>query len=1281
MLKKILTLIIILQTSGLLHAQQFVAFPLPNQKKLPQSEIYRIFQDSEGYMWYATQGAGLCRDNGYQVDIFRSDRDHPDMLRNNVVTSIAENEAQNEIWFGTKQGAYILKKSDFSIHPLPEATTNVRDIKLAANGTMWVIINQMVKVFSPQGEKTDSFALSWKGKPISAETVTLDSQGKLWILQWNGGIQYIDTRTLQLSTMNWEVPFSPTSLAEDITNQQFFVGTWGAGIYLYDGINATPVATDLNTLTERQIRSVHYDRWRKMLWVVTMAGLFAYDVQENGALKPHPTAALNMAAQQAIYQLCFDNRGNIWVPGTTPLSFILCPIMGKPRQFISFEELTKRIGMRVPVGAFQNEGTYCWIWSDRTQLLLFDQQTGRVTLANGTFGEETNRFGNVMAKRKKGGIWCSSGRELYISTHQDMNITLQHKMTLPSPISTLSEGSDGRVFIGTTESLFSYDETNGALRKIAGDVQTVRDIVTSKEGDIYFISVAKGLCKSDGKKGYEVLAPYNRFTALNFCRKNILWVANALGDVWKLKDNKLVYMSVASSKMSNGVKQIRCDSLNHIWVMGDTYLIEYFPESDRRRLYRCGIDGIQLTNFGALSITDDEKILVAGGGGLLVFEPRKADISEAPTPAVAAYSIDGEKHLLSASCNDIDIPSEAVTLELELTDFNYLKASEVQFAYRLNGLSDQWLELPFGENKMRIVNLSKGDYSLELRVYDRFAHWNDPVTVLNIHRQPAWYETWWAYLCYFIIFALLITKGAQYYQKRNKSKTQHEMDTKLTEMKLRFFTNISHELRTPLSLIITPLESIIKRNEEKGNEGEESASQKELKGILKHANELLDLVNRLLDFRKMDMGEMQIRPSTGDLFEFMRSCVASFQTLAEKNNINLISTIPNDTLICDFDWKAMHHVMYNLLSNSMKYTEEGSIEVKVTREEDIVEVTVEDTGTGIPEEGLPHIFDPYFQASNAENNPHAGTGIGLSMVKELVTAMNGTISVESKLGKGTSFKVSLPIIASENSNDELTGSPVIPKLPSVLIADDNDDFRDFLVQELQNDYNILQARNGREALKLAQTHYVDVILSDIMMPQMDGNELCKQLKQDESTSHIFIMLMTAKTADEGMLKSYEAGADFYLPKPFSMDLLRNRLQHMTKMQERRIMLLSKAESKEVVTESEEELRISPIDRKFMEKMKETMERHVADTTFSVDTFCADMAMSRMNFYRKMHALTGQTPAQYINDFRLALADKLLREGELNVSEVADRTGFSTASYFSKCYKAKFGIAPKEVRQK
>lgn len=1271
LMRRLLTALCLLTVTA--QAQQFTMMPLPRQNKLPHSEVYRIMEDSEGYVWYATREAGLCRDNGYQVDVFRNDRHQPDLLRSNAVRCIAENREAREIWFGTKQGAYVLSKRDYSIRQLPGVSNHVHAIAQSDDGMMWVGANKQVKVYSAKGEPVDSFALSWKGRPMNVETMLLDSHGTLWISQWDGGVQTIDTRSRQLKTMNWDEAVGPTSMAEDTLNHHYYVGTWGEGLFRYDGQTAVPLAPELQSPMQRKVRSVHYDGHRQLLWVVTMAGLYIYHIEGDGQLSPYPVSSLGLPPEQAVYALCFDRYGNVWVPGSSPLTFILRPTKGKWMHRTSLSPLTRQAGVRVPIAALVSDGRYHWIWSDRTQLMVYDQQEERYALVTGKPDEGSARFGDVMTRRKAGGLWCATGRKVYACNQQDMRVSLTDRpvVELPEQVTAIAEGDNGSLYIGASSCLYRYEFATDSLHEIASDLRTVRAVVVGEAGRVFFISTRHGICMSDGKQGFTSLVPYKRHTSMAWSTKGQLWVGNAFGDVW-LVDSTAHYKPVASNRESNGVKQMVCDSLGHLWVMGDTYLTEYDPQGDRRRLFFSSQPSISLDNFGGISLTERGQVIVAGGGGIVCFEPKAISSGvEESLPQVAAYEIDGQKRLISSIISSIDVPADAVTLTLELTHFNFLKSDEEQFAYRLEGMSNNWIELPMGENRLSLVNLSKGDYTLEIKVCDSYGHWGEPVKVLTICRQPAWWETWTAYLCYVLLAVGLIAWAVSRYLKRSKEKTRRQMDEQLTEMKMRFFTNVSHELRTPLSLIITPLESIVKN----GGQREESS----LKNILKHAYELLDLVNRLLDFRKMDMGEMKLHPAQGELLGFLRTCAATFQPMAEKKGIELEILIPEGTLYTAFDARAMQHVMYNLLSNAMKFTEKGCVTVAVKNDKNELVLTISDTGTGIDPEELPHVFDRYYQARNADDTSVAGSGIGLNMVKEIVEMAGGRISVASEQGKGSVFTVVLPIEQVE-AEGELSVSPVIPKLPSILIADDNDDFREFLVHELKADYNILQARNGKEALRLAQTNYVDVILSDVMMPQMDGNELCRQLKNDPSTSHIYIILLTAKTAEESRLEGYESGADYYLTKPFNLDLLKNRLSRMSQLQEERIVMMSKAEQQEQ-TATEEELHLSPVDRKFMNKLHEVMEKYVADNEFGVDEFCAEMGLSRTNLYRRMNTLVGKSPAQYINDYRLELADRLLHEGELNVTEIADRTGFSTASYFSKCYKAKYGKVPKNVRLK
>lgn len=1284
-MKKTLLLTVLLLTITL-RAQQLTMTPLPNQQELPQTEIYRIMQDSEGYMWYATRGSGLCRDNGYQIDVFRADRHDPQLLESNEVTCMTEIPNREEIWFGTKLGAYILSKHDYQVRPLQRSPhSHIRDLQVAPDGSVWLAASQQAFRFTPEGEPTDSFALTWNDQPAGAQSMAFDSQGRLWVMQWRGGIICIDSRTRQLRTMPWDKQNGgPTFMAEDTLQHIFYIATWGKGVFRYDGQRAEPLPLGLNGEMEQKVRSVHIDGQRRMLWVVTMAGLHAYSMLTDGTLQPYNLSHLGLTAQQAIFPLTLDRKGNVWVPGTTPLTFILHTAKALQTNRSPLSALERQTGVRLPIDALQAEGDYCWMWSDRTQLVLYDRAHGLVTPAGGMPEDGNTRFGREMTRRKQGGVWCATGRQLYLCTHQGMQVghSIRPVTTLPDGITTMLEDEHGQLLIGTNNGLYRYHADKDRLDTLAKETGTVRGLALMPNDRIAFISLKNGLCQIDRQGLCQQIAPYNRFTTLAYGAGSMLWVGNAFGDVWGVSDNGQLGQPdpIASSSKGHGVKKLLCDQAGHLWIMGDAYLKEYDPLAGGCRQLLASDADVAMDNFGSMTLTQEGRVLMAGGGALL--ETQSTDLIARSTPRlpiVAAWATDGTQHLASENNHKtITVEPGITTLELQLTNFDYLNAHHLQFAYCLHGLSEQWITLPRGENTVRLLNLQRGTYQMELKVCDAMGHWSEPTKALTIDRRPAWYESWPALLAYLLLIVAMAAWGIRVYLKRSKEQAQRQMDEQLTEMKLRFFTNVSHELRTPLSLVITPLESILgklKKGEDRRNREDDEKLIHTISNVHKHANELLDLVNRLLDFRKLDMGELKLHPSGGDLLEFMRACIASFQPIAQAKGLALQSEIPEGSLYTDFDAKAMQHVMYNLLSNAIKYTEKGSVTVKMSDRG----IVISDTGTGISADELPHIFDRYYQASNADDCSTTGTGIGLNMTKELVEKMGGSISVESTPGKGSTFTVVLPL-TSKPEEEELPTSPVIPKLPSLLIADDNDDFRDFLVQELKDDYNILQARNGREALKMAQTHYVDVILSDVMMPQMDGNELCRRLKQDESTSHILIILLTAKTAEESRLEGYKSGADYYLTKPFSLELLKNRLKNMADKQQERIILLSKAEQQEE-KESEDELRISPIDRKFMIKMRSIMENHVADPDFSVDVFCAEMTMSRMNFYRKMHALTGQTPAQFISDYRLSMADQLLREGELNVTEVADRTGFSTASYFSKCYKAKYGIAPKDVKAK
>ncbi|MBR1548595.1 MAG: response regulator [Prevotella sp.] len=1194
MRKTVCTLLLSMLTMAAAWAGHFVVTPLPNQQQLPVTELKRIMQDAEGYMWYATHGAGLVRDNGFQQEFFRSDRNNPKLLSRNDLLCMAEDTVTQEIWFGTTVGAYVLSKKDYTVrllHPQLESL-RVFDIVQSRDGSLWVAAGYSVFQFTAHGELVKQYKLDWHGKAVHVSTLFIDSNDRLWAMQWDGGLQSIDTKTGQVTMHEWNLTTCPQRMEEDPAHRGYWIGTYTQGVVFYDGRQTTTVIPPKSNMPAG-VHGLLVDRWRGLLWVAFTKCVEAYPLEG-----PFDKSVFSLDGE--FRKFSADSKGNIWLPSVKSQSVIL-----------TYEEDIQVLPHGVP-----------------------DVQ-----------------------------VPCSKA-DLHNET-----------------VSVVCAAADSMVYIGTDGSLFAYNQRRHTCRCIESGLGYVRDIAESPEHRLYMVCVKKGVCQLTADDSLRIIAPYKKYRALACDQEERLWIGDEYGDVWQWMPgaDSLRCLPAVGSREGSFISRLQADRQGHLWVLTDIDLKEYAISSGNVR--RMTPQELGLKSFDRMALTD-YGICVSGIGGSRGVSHLGQLDKQAPRVrlGVAAYSVNGQRTLLPPETRAITIDADASILELQLTSFNYVRARDARFAYRLPGWMNEWVELSQGENTIRLINLPKGRYRLEVKAIDDYGQWSQPAKVLTIVRRPAWWETWWARILYALVAAGCVGWTAYHYLRRKRLEGEARMLEQLTEMKLRFFTNVSHELRTPLSLVITPLESIIKSLEADVSQAPLHAS---LKKVKVHADELLELINRLLDFRKMEVGEMKLHLAGGDLIEFLRVSGESFRPLAESKGLELKMAWPEGSLYTDFDHRMMQHVVYNLLSNAIKYTDKGQVVVEC-RVEGAEQATalvfaVSDTGIGIPEAELPHIFDRYYQASTATDSTASGTGIGLHMVNAMVSMMGGTITVESQVGKGSTFRLQLPVKV-QKDEEQLPSQPIIPKLPTLLIADDNDDFRDFLVHELQGSYNILQARNGREALRLAQQNYIDVVLSDVMMPQMDGNELCRQLKNDEQTSHIFILLLTAKTAEESMLEGYKAGADFYLTKPFSLELLHSRLQYLTKLRQRRIELLSSISNAETEQkETEEDLKLSPIDRRFMEKMQHVMHQHLTDPTFSIDQFAQEMAMSRVSFYRKMNALTGMSPNKYLNEQRLIMADRLLREGELNVSEVADRTGFADPNYFSRSYKARFGITPKDVR--
>ena len=668
-------------------------------------------------------------------------------------------------------------------------------------------------------------------------------------------------------------------------------------------------------------------------------------------------------------------------------------------------------------------------------------------------------------------------------------------------------------------------------------------------------------------------------------------------------------------------------------------------------------------------------LFFGGASGFVVADPAEARLPDYGTqPVISAISVDGQPRFpengqLAVRYNERDI-------SLNLSNLNYANPSLSVYRYMLEGQDRKSTTVSSGySNQVRWNSLRPGKYMFRVTASNNSLDWS-PETTLSIEVEPPFWASAWAYLVYAILFiaAFVGVMWLSYLRQTHRLKEsaqaeRHRQEKELSEMKMRFFTNISHELRTPLSLILLPLESLMKEKEEGSTE------YKKLDTMHRNAHSLLELVNHLLDFRKLEMGGEKLHAGVGSFSDFASSVVESFQMGAQEKGISLTFLDESGNPLVSFDKSMMQKVLNNLLSNALKYTpEEGAVHVHLTRGDDCLEVAVSDTGRGIPAADLPDIFTRFYRSGNAGTT--TGTGIGLSLVKQYVELHGGTVSVSSKEGEGSVFSFVLPLSEGVAGHQEELPQAADSAARRVLVVDDNADFRNYLVDELSPLYSVITASSGEEALKMLPSAQADLVISDVMMPGMSGVELTHAIKENVDTSHIPVILLTARTSDDVRTESYAQGADAYLTKPFLVEMLLARIRNLLDERDKRMRSFSSG-----ADVSPMHVTITTVDQKLMARIMDCLEKNMDNSDYSVEQLASDVGMHRMNLYRKIQSLYGMTPSEFIRTMRLKRAAQIIAEdANLNVAEVAYMVGFNTPKYFAKYFKELFGVLPSQYKK-
>ena len=786
------------------------------------------------------------------------------------------------------------------------------------------------------------------------------------------------------------------------------------------------------------------------------------------------------------------------------------------------------------------------------------------------------------------------------------------------------------------------------------------------------------------------------------------------GDVFTYdpRTKKVENLSNMFDMLEEGIFNIITDQLGHIWISTNKRVIEYDPKNGGIMDYST-MDDVMVNSFMPNSYlkTRSGKILYGGNKGISVFTPYE-HLSDNPRrirTMVADVKIDGVSSLLEKDNQRFNLRSQTISfdagdknIEIDFSSLNYAFPDKIKYAYKMEGVDDDWVYVR-GDRQFAFYNqLPKGKRTFYLKTTDTNGLWSNYIAEIQVSKEPAFYETWWAYMFYVVL--VILSLYLFYRRMKRRLQLRHELkiaqidrekSEELVQTKLRYFTNISHDLLTPLTIITCLIDDAEMTN---------GSRISQLSMIRSNVNKLRRLLQQILDFRKVESGNMKLSVSKSDIVSFIDDvCKVNFAPLIRKKSQTFTFSTEDKHLIAYFDRDKIDKIVSNLLSNACKYTSEGG-EIKLimksyqNAEHTHLRIQVVDTGEGIAPDDLENIFERFYTANKGDESE--SNGIGLSLTKDLVELHHGTIEVESELTKGSTFTVDFPIdkdsyqenelITGETSvndkkaamifeHEDLDESGVVEDAQTndnhLLLVEDNEELLYLMEKILSRQYHVLVAKNGLEALDIIKDNEIDIIISDVMMPEMDGLELCRNIKSNLETSHIPVILLTAKNTAEDRIECYNAGADGYISKPFELKILEARINNF--------IIHKKSKQEEFRTNVEvdiDSLETSSIDKDFLDKVVSVIKSNMAEGDFDVVQLADALAVSKSSLYRKMKIATGLSPIEFIRNIRLKHGSQLLKNKSMSIAEVAYECGFSNPKYFATCFKEDFGVTPKEYQK-
>lgn len=1196
---------------------------------------------------------------------------YPHHKINNVTTI-----GKDMLALGTDNGVilYSIPKNSFQQIDIRTATQTSNDVESVYQdhlGDIWIFskdpgivhlnlaTNEKEHLFTPKDEII-------KHGRKSRKLIFEDNAKNLWLLPTEGNFCYYDRKERTLKPLLTDINnpksiFSPLVRSYTLDNQG---NCWFATARGVEKLCFFPQSYQFNlTDYEAETRAFLQDS-NKRLWTASKSNyiqIFAPDGNLVGYLsKQGNIIKEKQSFYNGVYSILEDKDGNIWL-GTKEIGLF---------------QLKKTGANHYSIHHFEHQTNDPYSLSSNSIYAIFQDSRNNIWI--GCYGGGLN----LLAQAKDGKVsFIHSNNEL-------RNYPIAYGMK----VRNIAEAPGGVILVGTTNGLLTFSNNFERLEEIKfyrnirrpGDKNSlsandIMHIYTDKNKTTYVVSFTGGVNK--------VISP-------NLLNENIQFK--------NYDKNNGLASDLALSMIE--------DTQNQLWVVSEIALSKFDPAKETFENYELSSIYQEFNFSEALPIINARNQIILGTDkGFLEVSPEKMRKSSYVPPIVfTGLKIQG--HLTDHSIDnleELELEPSQRNVTFQFAALDYVNPKGILYAYRLQGLEEEWNEAD-NNRSASYINLPAGKYQLQVKSTNSDGVWVDNVRTLSIHVLPTFWETYWAWLFYFILF-ILFTASIVYvlfyiYRLRHRV----DMEQQLANIKLRFFTDISHELRTPLTLISSPVTEVLE------NEPLSPSAREHLTLVHQNTERMLRLMNQILDFRKIQNQKMKLLIEETDLIPLLQKVMSSFKLIAEEKNINYQLTSTIQSVYSWVDRDKFEKIFFNLLSNAFKYTPtDKSITVNITTKEKTVEIEVADEGIGIAVEKQHSLFQR-FESLVKQNILQPSSGIGLSLVKEMVEMHHGTITVNSQPGIGSRFTVSLPLqreIFEEDVqvefilNDSQSSAPHpvdSMKAPeeveekedletnsdgfSILVVEDNEELKAFLKSILSENYTVITASNGEEGLQHAVDDLPDLIISDVMMPVMDGLEMIRQIKENNNICHIPIIVLSAKASLDDRIAGLEQGIDDYITKPFSATYLKTRVASLLRQRKalqelymNRLMEGKNTSSPDPLTPSQPQ--ITPYDEQFMKKVMAYMEEQMDNAELTIDEFAEQLMLSRTIFYRKLKSIVGLTPVDFIREIRIKRAVQLIDSDEYNFSQVAYMTGFNDPKYFSKCFKKVIGITPSEYKER